>query len=241
MLGPHYRSSHQWRGQTRLLSHADPLYIISTMTSTPEPSLAGLSLSGSTVAPAISTAESGPAKFEFPVYASYPPFFTLQPNLTTRARQLELWTDLITSYCAHYRIFKLSLSSLPADLFRHATRDRALKPADVRAVLDHMSQPAVGPRTEWIPPATRSESSTSCYVYWRALSEWADAIYAWVDETGQKGAVLTVYELREGEAVQSQAWRDIDEALLRKILNVLVKRGKAQVFGQEENAGVKFF
>jgi ESCRT-II complex subunit VPS25 len=78
-------------------------------------------------------------------------------------------------------------------------------------------------------------------VLWRLPSEWADAIHAWVDETGQKGAVLTIYELREGEAVQGKEWCDIDEALLRKVLNVLVKRGKAQIFGQEENAGVKFF
>lgn len=47
--------------------------------------------------------------------------------------------------------------------------------------------------------------------------------------------------MREGDAVRSQAWRDMDEELLRKALGVLVKRGKAQVFGQEETAGVKFF
>ena len=66
-------------------------------------------------------------------------------------------------------------------------------------------------------------------------------LYGWVDETGQKGAVLTVYELREGDAVMNKDWRDMDEGMLRKVLNVLVKRGKAQIFGQEENAGVKFF
>jgi len=50
-----------------------------------------------------------------------------------------------------------------------------------------------------------------------------------------------VYELREGDAVSGKEWRDMDEGLLRKVLNALVKRGKAQIFGQEENAGVKFF
>ena len=73
------------------------------------------------------------------------------------------------------------------------------------------------------------------------MSEWADQVYGWVDETGQKGTVLTVYELREGDAVRECSWRDMDEALLRKTLNVLVKRGKAQVFGLEESSGVKFF
>ena len=212
----------------------------------PEPSLAGLSLGGSTYAPSTSTyadtsTTGDAAKVSFPAYASFPPFYTLQPNLTTRARQLELWSSLITAYCAHHRLFKLSLSSPPADLFSNSSIKRSLKANDVRTVLDHMSQPANGPLVEWVAPLARGEQTNTCFVYWRSLGEWADAIYDWVDETGQKGAVLTVYEIREGEAVQNKEWKDVDEVLLRKILNVLVKRGKAQIIGQEENAGVKFF
>jgi ESCRT-II complex subunit VPS25 len=66
-------------------------------------------------------------------------------------------------------------------------------------------------------------------------------IYGWVDETGQKGSVLTVYELREGEAVGSKEWVGMEEEMLKKVLGVLVKKGRAQVFGQDEGAGVKFF
>jgi ESCRT-II complex subunit VPS25 len=148
---------------------------------------------------------------------------------------------LIVSYCAHHRIFRLALSSPPADLFSNPTIKRSLKAADIKTVLEHMSQPANGPRIEWITPTTRGESSNSCYVYWKTPAEWADVIYGFVEDTGQKGAVLTIYELREGESSLGKDWRDIDEALLRKVLNVLVKRGKAQIFGQEESAGVKFF
>jgi ESCRT-II complex subunit VPS25 len=78
-------------------------------------------------------------------------------------------------------------------------------------------------------------------VFWRTLAEWADMIYGWVDETGQKGSVLTVYELREGEAVGGKEWVGMEEEMLRKVLGVLVKKGRAQVFGVEEEAGVKFF
>ena len=182
------------------------------------------------------------ASFNPPSYTTFPPFYTLQPNLTTRARQLELWSSLITSYCAHHRLFRLSLSSLPTDLFAHTELHRSLKPADIRAVLEHMANPVNGPKVEWIASAgAKGEQSSACWVYWRSLSEWADQVYGWVDETGQKGTVLTVYELREGDAVRECSWRDMDEALLRKTLNVLVKRGKAQVFGLEESSGVKFF
>ncbi len=66
-------------------------------------------------------------------------------------------------------------------------------------------------------------------------------IYGWVDETGQKGSVLTVYELREGEAVGAKEWVGMEEEMLRKVLGVLVKKGRAQIFGLDESAGVKFF
>ncbi len=37
------------------------------------------------------------------------------------------------------------------------------------------------------------------WVYWRTPEEWAALLEAWVDETAQKGTVLTLYELSQGE------------------------------------------
>jgi len=190
------------------------------------------------------TAPSNPSgTFSFPSYTSFPPFYTLQPNLTTRARQLSLWSQLILSYAAHNRLFRLSLSSPPANLFSNPALHRGLSEPDIRAVLDHMALPANGSRVEWIPTTggSRAERSASCWVYWRTLAEWADLIYGWVDETGQKGSVLTVYELREGEAVGSKEWVGMEEEFLKRVLGVLVKKGRAQIFGQGEGEGVKFF
>lgn len=62
-----------------------------------------------------------------------------------------------------------------------------------------------------------------------------------VDETGQKNVVLTLYELTESEATISQEFHGMDPDLLQRAMGVLVKRGKAQVFGQEDEQGVKFF
>ncbi|PIB01170.1 Vacuolar protein-sorting-associated protein 25 [Cercospora beticola] len=215
--------------------------LMAAAAASPDPSIAALSLGGSTVVAAPTPTASDGAEFRFPSYASFPPFYTLQPNLTTRARQLELWSSLVTSYCAHHRLFRLAISSPPPDLFANTALPRSLKPADVRAVLDYMSQPANGPRAEWIAPTARGETSSVCYIYWKTPAEWADLLYAFVEDTGQKGAVLTIYELREGDASRGKEWSDIDEAVLRKALNVLAKRGKAQIFGQEDSAGVKFF
>lgn len=98
------------------------------------------------------------------------------------------------------------------------------------------------------------------FIYWRTPEEWAALVEAYVDETAQKGSVLTVYELAEGEGTRGTGellhflngainmltgfgleLHGIDTEILRKALNVLVKRGKAQIFGQEDSQGVKFF
>lgn len=206
-------------------------------TATPSPAPSGLA-STSYMPPPPTPSNPSTATtttFNFPTFTTFPPFYTLQPNLTTRARQLTLWSNLILSYFAHARSYRLSLSSPPADLFANQSIHRALSEPDIRAVLDYMSLPANGARIEWI------DGRSACWVFWRTLAEWADLIYGWVDETGQKGSVLTVYELREGEAVGSKEWVGMEEEMLRKVLGVLVKKGKAQVFGLDESAGVKFF
>ncbi|GAB7365526.1 hypothetical protein MBLNU230_g6599t1 [Neophaeotheca triangularis] len=201
-------------------------------------SMSSATLAGS---PAPSNPPNRSDAFTFPTYTSFPPFYTLQPNITTRARQLTLWSQLVLSYCSHHRIFRLPLSSLPPDLFTNRTISRSLSAADTMALLTWMSLPENQSRVEWVPPAAKGEKSSACWVLWRSLGEWADVLYGWVEETGQKGSVLTVYELREGEAIGGREWVGMDEELLQKVLGVIVKRGKAQIFGQEESAGVKFF
>ena len=62
-----------------------------------------------------------------------------------------------------------------------------------------------------------------------------------VDDTAQKGSILTLYELHSGEAARSQEWYGMDQELMLSVVKVLVKRGKAQIFGQsEDEMGVKF-
>lgn len=109
-------------------------------------------------------------------------------------------------------------------------------------------------------------SKSTAIVYWRNPEEWANAIYEWIDSTGQKGSVLTLYEISEGDLTVSQGlslacffiyfllhgdgglmewgteFHGIDPYILRKALDVLVKRGNAQIFGaNEDERGVKFF
>jgi len=79
------------------------------------------------------------------------------------------------------------------------------------------------------------------WIYWRRPEEWAAALEEWVDRTGQKGVVLTLYEIVEGDASRREEFWGMDLELLSRSLGFCVRRGKAQVFGGEGSEGVKFF
>jgi ESCRT-II complex subunit VPS25 len=104
-------------------------------------------------------------------------------------------------------------------------------------VLEYMCSAEGGKRAEWLDPKTKGR----VWVWWRTPEEWADVVYGWVDGTGQRGSVLTVWELSQGDGVKGSDLFELDNEVVSKSLQVLVKRGKAQVFGEGDSKGVKFF
>ncbi|KAF1943243.1 ESCRT-II complex, vps25 subunit, partial [Clathrospora elynae] len=193
--------------------------------------------------------------FNFIPQYFFPPFFTLQPIATTRSSQLSSWSTLIQAYCRHHRIFTLSLiDALNTPLFNNAKLRRGLSLRDAKAVLMWMASPEGGNRAEFIPTTTSAKKSGKtggvgeegeggkAWIYWRRPEEWAAALEEWVERTGQKGTVLTLYEIVEGDASRREEFAGMDMELLQKSLGVCVKRGRAQVFGSGgEGEGVKFF
>ncbi|KAK0629196.1 ESCRT-II complex subunit-domain-containing protein [Bombardia bombarda] len=196
-----------------------------------------------------------------------PPFFTRQTNLTTHHAQLTKWASFVLAYCCHYRIFKLSLSGLSPtttttstatsqttqattssaevssgaeELFYNRKLNKRLSHADAREVINFLRKDG---RAEYVTGSgsTSSEGSDLVWVYWRTPEEWAALIEAWVDETGQRGTVLTLYELTQGDATVGTEFHGLDPEILQKALGTLVKRAKAQIFGSEDSQGVKFF
>lgn len=71
-----------------------------------------------------------------------------------------------------------------------------LKQKDALELLDAMAEEGAVE----LDGATKSMA----IVYWRNPEEWANAIYEWIDSTGQKGSVLTLYEISEGDLTVSQ-------------------------------------
>jgi len=175
--------------------------------------------------------------FVFPKSYSFPPFFSPQPTALTREAQLRKWSIFVQRYCRHHRIFQLTIiEALETPLFYNAALKKRLSLKDAKAVVDYMASKEGDERAEWLGP-----EKGAAWIWWRKPEEWASLIAAWVDETGQKGAVLTLYELVQGETTEKQEFYGLDMQVLRKSLQTLVKKGKAQVFGAEDQQGVKFF
>lgn len=177
--------------------------------------------------------------FTFPKYHSFPPFFTLQPTLLTRNAQLSKWSTVIQAYCRHNRIYRLSLvDAVKSPLFRNAEIRKRISLMDARTVLQWMASEEGERRAEW---TGRAEEKATAWVWWRRPEEWAELLAGWVEETGQKGTVLTLYEIVNGASSVDQEFHGMDREVLMRSLGILVKRGKAQVFGSEDQQGVKFF
>ncbi|KAJ6014652.1 ESCRT-II complex Vps25 subunit N-terminal winged helix, partial [Penicillium herquei] len=178
-----------------------------------------------------------------------PPFFTPQPNTNTRQAQLQKWSSLIQAWCRHHKQYRLSLvEAVDSPLFHNAALRKRLDLREARDVIDWMvkseEEGGGGRRAKWIDSSSSSGNQgpkSVAWIWWRRPEEWADVIVDWVEGTGQKGAVLTVYELVQGEATVSQEFHGMDNDIMLKALGVLAKRGKAQVFGSEGQEGVKFY
>ena len=147
-----------------------------------------------------------PVAFVYPRDYYFPPFFTLQTPATTLHAQFQKWSSLILAYCRYHRIFKLSLiDATDSPLFYNKQLQKRLSMADASEMIDYMRKEG---RAEWIGTGKdgrgKDNERGTAWIWWRTPEEWAGLVNEWVDGTGQKGAVLTLYELSEGEATASQ-------------------------------------
>ncbi|KAL8729894.1 MAG: hypothetical protein Q9166_004451 [cf. Caloplaca sp. 2 TL-2023] len=203
----------------------------------------------STPSTTTTTSHSRPAQndtFPFPPTHSFPPFYTLQPTLLTRTSQLAKWSILIQRYHAHHHLYRLHLSTaLASPLFHNTAIHKRLPLASLVEIIDYMTNSEKdgggGQCAEWISTGgVKGGEKSEAWIWWKRPEEWAEVISGWVDKTGQKGVVLTFWELLNGEAVKGEGWMGMEEEVLARCLATLVKKGKAQVFGEEGEKGVKF-
>jgi ESCRT-II complex subunit VPS25 len=172
--------------------------------------------------------------FQWSWQYDFPPFFTLQPNSSTREKQLEAWASLSLDYCQHNKLYTTDLSELhQSQLFNNERIARQLNIEGVRAVFEVLEKQR---HVEWL-----DKNHTRCHVYWRRPEEWGKLIYDWVVSNGLLNTVCTFYELTNGDDTAAEPFHGLDKAVLAKALGHLEQQNKAELITVSGNEGVKFF
>ncbi|WVF69602.1 hypothetical protein IAT40_004380 [Kwoniella sp. CBS 6097] len=173
--------------------------------------------------------------FEYPAIWSFPPFFTLQPNPTTQAHQLELWRALVLRWAKHERVFEVNTDGENGGVFENKGIKRKLLPPTMKRLLAEMAKSGEAAAD---PP----KQDTRYLLYWKKPDEWGDLIYTWVTDNGLNASIMTFYEITDGDLSHTTEFYELPTPLLRKALETLVKRGKAQLLeGKGEiGEGVRF-
>ena len=183
-----------------------------------------------------SSSSASSSSFDWPPFYSNPPFFTLQPVLNTRDKQVSLWISLILSYSQFYKCFSYDLSSVSnLPLFNNTSIQRTLPVTAMIFIFDSMISSQNG---EWM-----NKEKTRFMVYVKSPESTGEEIYKWAMDMGKGNVVLTIWEIRKGEESEDQEFWDLDEDLIIKALQALEKKGKCKLFqsSQSDESGVKFF
>ena len=169
---------------------------------------------------------------EFPWQHSFPPFYTLQPNVETRKKQLEAWRSIVLDYCQRRSLTSLDLREIAqSELFNNTKIQRRLSDSALTAIFKDLEDKG---NLEW-----PDKSKPRCNIYWRSPDEWGALIYNFIKQRGQTNTVCTLYELTESSDAVGQPFYGLDEAVLIKSLKILEVQKKAEIF--PNNEGVKFF
>lgn len=202
----------------------------------------------------------------YPDFYNFPPFYTRQPNASTWASQLSQWRTFILEYCRHHNLWKLNITEAQnTDLFYNKTIDRKLPLPAIREIFQSListdnaeavasasssSTGAASAATAALLPLLSSyardkdkdnENIETYNIFWRTPEYWATVIQAYIESTGQKNTVLTLFELTEGDQADGMEWYGIDQGMMKRCLDVLVKRGIAGMFSVGDEWGVKFY
>ncbi|XP_046858954.1 vacuolar protein-sorting-associated protein 25-like [Xenia sp. Carnegie-2017] len=177
--------------------------------------------------------------FEWPWHYKFPPFFTIQPNSDTRARQLDLWCSLVLSYFKHKKSYIIDVNEAQTSpLFSNKDINRKLSAEGINLVLETLQKKG---NFEW-----ESKKGDRGYVMWRKPEEWGSLIYEWVKDNAMTGSVCTLFELQHGDDTKKEEFHGIDMWMLKRALKSLEVKNKAKIFegptpGDDNGLGVKFF
>ncbi|KAK3529205.1 hypothetical protein QTP70_021428 [Hemibagrus guttatus] len=195
--------------------------------------------------------------FEWPWQYNFPPFFTLQPNVDTRQKQLAAWCSLALSYCRNRKLYTMDvLEAQESPMFNNKKIERKLSVEAIQVVFEELRKKG---NLEWI-----DKNKTRCLIMWRRPEEWGKLIYQWVSKNGMANSVFTLYELSNSDDTGSEGsvmrndhvlkhmqvndnalhfpeFHGLEEWMLLRALQALQAEGKAELITMDDGKGVKFF
>ncbi|KTG45186.1 hypothetical protein cypCar_00025692 [Cyprinus carpio] len=184
--------------------------------------------------------------FEWPWQYNFPPFFTLQPNVDTRQKQLAAWCSLVLSYCRHQKLYTLDvLEAQESPVFNNKKIERKLSVEAIQVVFEELRKKG---NLEWL-----DKNKSRCLIMWRRPEEWGKLIYQWVSKNGMVNSVFTLYELANGDDTEKEVlikcvtrpylseFHGLEDWMLLRSLQALQAEGKAEIITMDDGKGVKFF
>ncbi|KAK2153886.1 hypothetical protein LSH36_282g03071, partial [Paralvinella palmiformis] len=167
----------------------------------------------------------------------------IQPNLDTRKKQLDAWCSLILNYHRQNKQYTLDVTeALVSPIFYNKAINRKLSEDAAHIVLEELRKRG---NVEWT-----DKSRKQCLVMWRTPEEWGKLIYQWVSNNGMVNTVCTLYELAHGDDTDSQGKKNrqtieefhgLEDWLLKRALETLEQKHKAEIISYDGSEGVKFF
>uniref|UniRef100_A0AAQ4P142 Vacuolar protein-sorting-associated protein 25 n=1 Tax=Gasterosteus aculeatus aculeatus TaxID=481459 RepID=A0AAQ4P142_GASAC len=168
--------------------------------------------------------------FEWPWQYNFPPFFTLQPNVDTRQKQLAAWCSLALSYCRHHKLYTLDvMEAQESPVFNNKKMERKLSIEAIQVVFEELRKK--GEFSSWL-----DKNKSRCLVMWRRPEEWGKLIHQWVSR-GAFPAHAGLSERRGGR----KEFHGLEDWMLLRSLQALQTDGKAEIIIMDDGKGVKFF
>ncbi|XP_077112898.1 vacuolar protein-sorting-associated protein 25 [Ranitomeya variabilis] len=184
--------------------------------------------------------------FEWPWQYNFPPFYTLQPNVDTRQKQLSAWSSLVLSYCRHNKLYTMNVMEIQeSPLFNNKKIQRKLSLESVQVVLEELRKKG---NLEWL-----DKNKTRFLIMWRRPDEWGKVIYQWSPEHRNQSQASGIQETKNVMSVENTVapctivmgflsdFHGLDEAMLLRSLEALQLEHKAEIITLNDSKGVKFF
>lgn len=172
---------------------------------------------------------------EWPTQYNLPPFFTLQPVLATREKQLKIWMDLVLKYIEVHNKSEIHVcDDMKSDLFCNASIKRSLSEDTVVLILDELCNIGYG---IW-----KDDQKMIFELSSRTILDWAHMMYTWAHQNQIHTSICTVYEIKSGDIAMGEEFQNLETNILIAALRALEEQGKVTLIDGDTllEIGVKF-